>query len=56
MIVFQLLGTNHITPHKIYSAMLMQWGQFIGDFKRISFQMRMLAIKICNLRKKKFRS
>uniref|UniRef100_A0A915PIU6 Ig-like domain-containing protein n=1 Tax=Setaria digitata TaxID=48799 RepID=A0A915PIU6_9BILA len=25
----KLLGTHYITPHKTYSAMLMQWGQFI---------------------------
>ncbi|VDN44565.1 unnamed protein product [Gongylonema pulchrum] len=28
----KLLSTDYITAHESYSAMLMQWGQFIGTF------------------------
>ncbi|EFO27644.2 hypothetical protein LOAG_00844 [Loa loa] len=48
----KLLGTDHITPHKTYSAMLMQWGQFIDhdlDFIATAVSRQAFATgAICN--------
>ncbi|MCP9264611.1 Peroxidasin [Dirofilaria immitis] len=48
----KLLGTNYITPHKTYSAMLMQWGQFVDhdlDFTATAISRQAFANgAICN--------
>ncbi|VDO24035.1 unnamed protein product [Brugia timori] len=48
----KLLGTKHTTPHKTYSAMLMQWGQFIDhdlDFTATAISRQAFATgAICN--------
>uniref|UniRef100_A0A8R1Y256 Peroxidase n=1 Tax=Onchocerca volvulus TaxID=6282 RepID=A0A8R1Y256_ONCVO len=48
----KLLGTKYITPHKTYSAMLMQWGQFIDhdlDFTATAISRQAFATgAICN--------
>ncbi|KAL3985805.1 hypothetical protein ACH3XW_40155 [Acanthocheilonema viteae] len=48
----KLLETNHITPHKTYSTMLMQWGQFIDhdlDFTATAISRQAFATgAICN--------
>ncbi|VDO30637.1 unnamed protein product [Onchocerca flexuosa] len=48
----KLLGTKSITPHKTYSAMLMQWGQFIDhdlDFTATAISRQTFATgAICN--------